>query len=600
MKERLVLVEDDSLNLKLLTCILEPCGYQLFTAMSGNEALKIVEKYEPDLILLDIRLPDISGYEICEKLQAQEKTKLIPIIFTSAMAQKENRIKGLALGAADYITKPYYKEEVILRIENRLKLSRIEKELKETIENQALLLDHIDPMVWYLKDARTLGKVNKSFADFFHRKKEDLENFSLKEILPLEEYTNCLEGNEQVFNTKLKAQHQQIQTNGAGEKRMLAITKIPKLNKQGEVDYVICSADDVTERNRKEEKIRYLTFHDSLTGLYNRTFYEEEIRRLDVERKLPLSIITCDVNGLKFVNDIFGHHIGDRLLVKVAKNLKSATRTEDIVARWGGDEFVVLLPNTSKKEVLRITERINELMMDQTVEFIPVSLASGFATKESNRENIQQILKKAEERMYRDKSNTKDNKNDSLLKRFTKKFEGLEFKDLQHTPEMHKNGKRLGIALKLDKREQKRLDLLIKYHDIGKISIPRNVLEKGAPLTDREWEQYKDHVEIGYRIAKTIPELGSVAKEILHHHENFDGKGFPGTRQGKEIPYLSRILAVLDIYDGLGSSIYYLQDQEEYFKAPLSNEEVKEEIQNRSNTFFDPEIVQVFMEKVAI
>jgi len=121
-----LLVEDDPTNLKLLTYILRPCGYQLYTAKGGNQALEIVEKHRPDLILLDIRLPDIDGFQVFKKLKAQEETKGIPIIFVSALAQKKYRVKGLSLGAADYIVKPYMKEDIIVSIKEILKLRKLE------------------------------------------------------------------------------------------------------------------------------------------------------------------------------------------------------------------------------------------------------------------------------------------------------------------------------------------------------------------------------------------------------------------------------------------------------------------------------------------
>ncbi len=124
MKERLLLVEDDRINLKLLTHMLKPYNYQLLTAMSGKEALEMVEQHDPDLILLDIRLPDINGYEICERLKSDQKTKDIPIIVTTAFAHQEYREKAFALGADEFITKPYLLDSVVERIEKQLTIAK--------------------------------------------------------------------------------------------------------------------------------------------------------------------------------------------------------------------------------------------------------------------------------------------------------------------------------------------------------------------------------------------------------------------------------------------------------------------------------------------
>ena len=408
MKERLLIVEDDNTNRELLKHIAQSYGYETLIAVCGDEAIKMAKENQPDLILLDVRLPDKSGFDICQQLKSHNNTKHIPVIFTTVLAEKKDRVQGLALGAADFITKPFYKEEILLRIRNHLKLKAAEEKLKHTVENQRLLLDHIDPMVWYMKDAETLGKVNRSFAKFFQRSKEELENTSLKEILLPEEFQECKEENEKVFHLKSKTRQRHIYTDGFGEKRLIEITKVPKIHEQGEVEYLICSGEDITERNQKEERIRYLTFHDSLTGLYNRTFYEEELKRLDVKRRLPLSMISCDVNGLKPINDQFGHQIGDRMLVEAAKILREATRDEDIVARWGGDEFMILLPNTTKEQASKIIRRIEKLMESRIVESIPLSMAMGAATKEKEEEELEDIFKIAEDRMYHNKENTRE------------------------------------------------------------------------------------------------------------------------------------------------------------------------------------------------
>ena len=598
MEKRLLLVDDNKVNVELLQSILAPEGYEIITAKRGREALERVRTHPPDLVLLDIMMPDMDGYQVLKALQSREATREIPVIFITALNTMEDRIKGLKLGARDFIIKPYSKEEVLVRVRNCFGLIEAREELKKTVESQRLLLDHIDPMVWYLEDDKTLGKVNQSFAQFFHRRKKDLENSPLEELLNNEEYALVLKSNRRVFHRKDKIESKHEITNGQGIKRLLAVTKTPKVSAGGQVEYVICSAEDITERNKKAQRMKHLTFHDPLTDLYNRTFYEEELRRLDVARNLPLSVITIDVNGLKLANDIFGHHVGDQLLVKAGEVLKEATRQEDITARWGGDEFVVLLPGTTEKDAGKIAERIKELAKNQSVGLTPLSLATGVATKERVGRKAGEVIKQAEDRMYRNKTDVKDDEDNMMLQRFILKFYGAEYRDMQHSPELMVTGKRMGAALNLEEKEQRRLEMLIKYHDIGKLSLPKEILNKNEPLKEEEWEQYKNHVEIGYRIANSFRAIGAIAEEILHHHERFDGEGFPGKLQGKEIPYLARVMAVLDFYDGLRCSLYYPLGKDRYYKEELSPKKAAEELEKRSGTHFDPEIVRVFIESV--
>ena len=160
-------------------------------------------------------------------------------------------------------------------------------------------------------------------------------------------------------------------------------TSSPIRDGEGKVIGVIETIQEITERKIYEEHLTLMSFHDHLTGLYNRRFFEEELKRLDTERQLPLSFIMGDLNGLKIINDVFGHSEGDRLLKEVAEILKKVCRSDDILARWGGDEFVILLPKTSISNAEEIVERIKKECKKTNSQKIPASLSIGAATKET-------------------------------------------------------------------------------------------------------------------------------------------------------------------------------------------------------------------------
>jgi diguanylate cyclase (GGDEF)-like protein/PAS domain S-box-containing protein len=165
---------------------------------------------------------------------------------------------------------------------------------------------------------------------------------------------------------------------------------------------------DITEQKRAEEKIWYLSFHDKLTGLYNRAFFEEELKRLNTKRQLPLSIIFCDLNGLKEMNDNFGYERGDLLLRKFADVLKSCFRNEDVVVRWGGDEFIMVLPNTDEIDVENVTKRIRGKCQQNSKPNLPMSAAIGSAIKTKESQNIDLVVNNAEKRMIANKRAMKD------------------------------------------------------------------------------------------------------------------------------------------------------------------------------------------------
>jgi len=172
---------------------------------------------------------------------------------------------------------------------------------------------------------------------------------------------------------------------------------------QGEITGAVIVFRDFTQKREKQRQVEHLSFHDHLTGLYNRRYLEDAIARLDTPRKLPFSIMVMDVNGLKQVNDTHGHDAGDQLLQAVASAIKTSTRAEDIVARTGGDEFVILLPNTGEKEIRDMRDRILKAIANSSFEAAKVSVAMGWATKNRVEESFLDIQKKADNHMYENK-----------------------------------------------------------------------------------------------------------------------------------------------------------------------------------------------------
>lgn len=364
----------------------------------------------------------------------------------------------------------------------------------------------------------------------------------------------------------------------------------PILDEEGKVFRVVTVSSNVTAKKQAEDRILYLTFHDPLTGLYNRLFFEDALKRLDVPRQLPLSIIMADVNNLKLVNDALGHTKGDELLKKVAAVLSQACRKEDIVARWGGDEFVILLPKTPRAVAQSVIERIKKACEEESkrgsVPF-PMSLALGYATKERENEDIDAILSEAENHMYRDKLTEAKSSRAALLIAFEQYLREIPGEMETHYERMHALAQKIGSALGFSKTELDNLHLLVRLHDLGKVAIPRSILVKTEPLTEEEWVEIRKHPEIGYRIARIFPELLPVAEGILAHHERFDGKGYPQGLKGKDIPLPARILALVDAFVAMTS--------DRPCRKALSRAKAIEEIRKNAGTQFDPDLVEVFL-----
>lgn len=374
----------------------------------------------------------------------------------------------------------------------------------------------------------------------------------------------------------------------------IADSAAPIKDQQGVILGVVIVFRDVSAEKKRAEQIIYLSCYDKLTGLYNRSFFEEKLKRLDTESQLPIALIMGDVNGLKMINDVFGHQAGDWVLKLIAQILKKTSRAEDIIARWGGDEFVLFLPQTSRQEAGKICDRIRNACADYNHDNqdspIRLSISLGHAAKEKTSESIIQVLKQAEDFMYKRKLLESKSLRSSIITSMKKTLYERSNETVEHAGRLNYYSNKIGSALSLTENELDDLQLLSMLHDLGKIAIKDSILIKPGLLTQDEWLEMKKHPEIGYRIAQSIPELVGIAEYILSHHEKWDGSGYPQGLKGEEIPLLARILAVVDAYDAMTNDRFY--------RKALTPEEAKAELLNNAGTQFDPMIVKIFLEEV--
>ena len=357
-------------------------------------------------------------------------------------------------------------------------------------------------------------------------------------------------------------------------------------------DYIgfVAISRDITEYRQREEKIKFLSYHDQLTGLYNRRYYEEELKRLDTKRNLPISIVMGDVNGLKMINDSFGHEKGDELLKKAAQAIQNGCRSDDITARLGGDEFVVLLPKTDIVQAKEIVKRINELVIKEKVEGIDISVSFGYAVKMNENEKIQEIFKAAEDQMYEYKllnsKNTRRNTIDLIMNTLFEK----NHREMLHSKRVSELCEAIALKMDFDLENVYKIKIAGLMHDIGKIGIDDKTLNKPDKLDAAEWIEMKKHPEIGQRILSAASEFSDIGNYIYEHQEKWDGTGYPRGLKGEDILLQARIIAVADSYDAMTSHRNYGKE--------LSQEEAIKEIKRCSGTQFDPTIARLFVENV--
>jgi diguanylate cyclase (GGDEF)-like protein/PAS domain S-box-containing protein len=362
----------------------------------------------------------------------------------------------------------------------------------------------------------------------------------------------------------------------------------PLIGSDNKPEKYVIMHQDITQERKKQKDIEYLSFHDQLTGLYNRRFFETELAVLDEPENMPLGIVVADVNGLKLTNDAFGHFMGDRLLRTASDVLKSVCSDKDLLARTGGDEFIIILPQTSEEQIRTKIEKIKELSGNTYVEDIPLSISLGSAIKFQGYQSIYTVMKNADDCMYRQKlfesSEIKEKTVATIIKAFHNRF----FHEKEHGERVggicYKFSKLLGYT-EIYSQEIKTAGIM---HDIGKINIAVRILAKRETLNDNDWKEIKKHPETGYRILSSVGHMAQLAEYILAHHERWDGKGYPKGLKGEEIPLQSRIIAIAEAYEIMRSKRTY--------KASLSEEQAFKELDANSGTQFDPFLVRMFIQ----
>jgi diguanylate cyclase (GGDEF)-like protein len=598
MDYKILIVDDNENNLISLKSIIDSMNLMTIEARNGNEALSALMKEKIDLIILDIQLPDYNGFEIAKIIKSRKSTKSIPLIFSTAIYKSEEFLKkGYELGAIDYIFKPinvdaflskvryYYSIELEKRNyldgiearnrklqESNIQLKRLENQLKVSEYNWRLLGENIPSIVQVYDSEANLLFYNKTYERAGYNKELIFKEETILELVSAVLNSQMLKRTVIEIETIEHIEYYEIKGTYFGE------NGVPKC---------LVVINDITSSKQYEIGMQYMGYHDQLTGLWNRHYFSNYIQELEVEKCLPISILMADVNGLKLINDGFGHTAGDELIKIAGNTIKDETVPDTIIVRWGGDEFLVFLPNTTQVEAEEISQNICAAIKDQKMaDMFPISLAVGESTTEVIDFQMEALIKLAEDRMYVNKLQNQTSYRSFIVESLKNALFEQDYETLEHTERISVMAGHVSEHLELTQNDRDKLFLLASLHDIGKIGISKAILNQPGKLSEIDWNVIRRHPEIGYRICSAVPELSSIAELILCHHERWDGNGYPRQLKGKEIPVLARMISILDTFDVITNDRPYKEKQ--------SAEWALEELKRCAGSQFDPNLVNVF------
>lgn len=623
-----VLAIDDQMdNLVTLKAVLSVAlpGTVLLTATKGLRGIELAQSENPDVILLDIVMPNMDGFEVCRRLKNHPATQFIPVVFLTALhSGRELRNRALLAGSAGFLNKPLDEIELAVQIQTMAKIKqgaisqkRQGEWLRKLVDERTrdLLLEieerkmlgislreseirfrtifEQSPFGIALVDSLTgrVQAVNQRFADITGRTLAELHTLDWMSITHPDDLQEDMDNMTRMNAGKIsgfKMCKRYVRPDGTFV--WIDMTIAPIRDKDQGHPHHLCMVEDITSRKAMEENLLHLNLHDFLTGLFNRRFFEEELRRLDTGGNLPMTLVMGDVNGLKLINDSFGHLVGDELLKDVAAKMKRTCRAGDIIARLGGDEFAIILPKTDPAEADKLLDRIRQQLSEDESRSIKVSISFGSGTKRKEEENIQDILIQAEDQMYRNKIHDSSSMRSKTIGLVMKTLFEKSGREMLHSERVSEICGHIAAALHLEADSVSSLRVAGLMHDIGKIGVADQILNNSHALSEDEWLEMKKHPEAGFRILSLVNEFSKIAAYVLEHHERWDGKGYPNGLKGECILIHARVIAIADAYDAMTSPRAYGNAK--------SEEDAANEIRKCAGSQFDPDIARVFLEKV--
>lgn len=452
MSANILIVDDIETNIKLLEAKLLNEYYTVFKASSGKEALNILKKEKVDIVLLDVMMPEMDGFEVCKKIKSDPETTHIPVVMVTALSDVDDRVKGLEAGADEFLTKPINDNALFIRIKSLSRMKSLIDELKIRNSTNALLGginveihdDFADKKILLINDdvvqAKNIKQMllkitsnvkvisNSEETDTINEYKPDLIVISstLENEDPLR-VGAILRGKPEISGVILILQI--YEDENGNENQMQLVMKGFEL---GINDYFVYPIDESelaarikTQLRRKQyqdnlrndlEQSVNLAAKDGLTGLFNRRYFDVHIKQM-VEKGnkegIKLYLLMCDIDNFKHVNDTYGHQAGDKVLITTSNILKNTFRVTDLIARFGGEEFTILLNDINIDQAIYTAERVRvkiesmNFQIDEQEEPLKKTVSIG-VTEYKKGESIEDFIERSDKAMYEAKTTGKN------------------------------------------------------------------------------------------------------------------------------------------------------------------------------------------------
>jgi diguanylate cyclase (GGDEF)-like protein/PAS domain S-box-containing protein len=658
-----LLVDDDGNNLFALRQLIaaEMPDAEIVTAAAADEAVRLVREKPIDMALIDVQMPQTGGIDLCRRLRADPAAPRVPILLIIALeSDAELRAAGLDAGAEDFLSKPIDRVEFIARVRVMLRMRRTEDQLRTmnadlealvASRTQALresearfrnaILDAPIPVMMHTEDGEVL-QINKVWTELTGYSPNDIPTLSawIQKAHRPQSATEAIQAvSLHTWDERACEGDRRILTRD-GEERVWEFSSSPAGCLSDGRRLVVRMAVDTTERRRAEcalqetnRQLEALAITDDLTGLHNRRRFMEALST-EFERgrryATPPVLAMFDVDHFKTINDAHGHAFGDQVLKRIAEDVRHSARTTDTVARYGGDEFLLLMPNTAVPEALSVVERIRrhvaQVPMTGSGQTVQVTLSAGVAEADpAAGEATNDLLRKADEALQTAKAAGRDcakvwglaasqpppegqaeaDAADRLRRRLcglgqqsTEIFvqgvrdlvRGLEARApyfSRHSGNTTHYALAVTEALGLGSDQVEDIRKATLVHDIGNVAVPRAILNSGRSLDVAERQIVEQHVVTSIRLLDQLAAFDRAIPIVRHHHERWDGCGYPDGLSGEAIPLGARVLAVADAFDAMTAGRAY--------RKPCRIREALERLRRESGQQFDPAVVDALV-----